>query len=199
MKDTLLRFILNLRRPTKAANIKLLKQHGEALNSLLIREVTLSDIPALAALHVKAWNQTYPFVKRPPTFEIRQYQWEEQFKQTDQSWFCLIVENSQKELIGFAKGQRYTDKLKFEGELNKLYLLQDYQRLGIGRRLVGNVIQHFLAKGINSMVLFSEPSNPSIRFYEAIKGERIYAEDGKFHGAYGWNDLAAIVPIFPKE
>lgn len=195
MKDQLIRFILSLKRPTKQANLKLLAARGETADSFLIREALSSDIPALAQLHVKAWNETYPFVKRPPSVEIRTYQWKELFNQADQKWCCFVVENRDKKLIGFARGLPYNNELNFEGELNKIYLLQAYQRLGLGRRLLAEVVNWFLAHHINSMVLFSEPSNPSIRFYEALKGERLYAANGKFNGAYAWINLKKLATM----
>ena len=199
MKTSILRFILGLKRPSKAANIKLLKERGEELDSLTIREAVVDDIVDLAQLHVTAWNQTYPFVKRTPTFETRAYQWNELFKVKDQTWCCFVVVNSKGELVGFARGKPYTDELKFDGELNKIYLLKTYQRLGLGRRLVAQVVHRFLTQGINSMVLFSEPSNPSIRFYEALKGRRLYAANGAFHGGYGWDNLKDLATSLAEQ
>jgi len=64
---------------------------------------------------------------------------------TDGSWFCFVVENRKGELVGFAKGKTYnhSDLPDFSGELNKIYLLREYQRLGLGRRLVGCVARRF--------------------------------------------------------
>ena len=171
----------------------------ETLDALVIREATRKDIPALAALHVKAWSDTYPQTLRPPTFEIRERQWREQFEKTDGSWFCLVVENRNRELIGFAKGRNYqSDDLPgYHGELNKIYLLREYQRLGVGRRLVGHVARRFLSEGISTMVLFGTAENPSCAFHEALGGEKLYAANGEFHGAYGWNDLHKLSALCP--
>src|SRR5438477_11272451 len=98
------RFVMDLPRPSKSANLRRLRKRGEYAEKFVIREVTAEDIPALAALHVKAWAQTYWTVLRPPTFKIREWQWREQFKETDKPWFCFVIQNNKKELIGFAKG-----------------------------------------------------------------------------------------------
>ena len=60
-----------------------------------------------------------------------------QFNINDGSWFCFVVENKNGELIGFAKGQKYnhSDLPMFDGELNKIYLLKDYHRKGLGTPL----------------------------------------------------------------
>ena len=44
-------------------------------------------------------------------------------------------------------------QLTVGGELNKLYVLRRYQRLGLGRRLVCLVARRFLGQGISSMLL----------------------------------------------
>jgi len=195
--NTLLRFVNGLARPSKKTNRRRLLDRGETMDSFTIREAMAVDIPKLAALHVKTWNETYLHVKRPPTFEIRKYQWKQQFTDTGTNWFCLVVENSKAELIGFAKGHRYSspDLPGYEGELNKIYLLRGYQRLGLGTRMLCYVARRFLSQGITSMVLFGSPKNPSCRFHEAMGAKRLYSKKGEFHGGYGWQDLRPLARV----
>ena len=201
--DDITRFVSGLGRPSKAENERLLSQRGESLESLVVREATPGDIPALAHLHVKTWNDTYRTVVNPPSVQLRERQWREQFGKSDGTWFCFVIENSRRELVGFAKGMLYTsdDLPNYSGELSKIYLLREYQRLGLGRRLVGHVARRFLDQGITTMVLFGTPQNPSCAFHEALEGEKLFAKNGEFHGGYGWHDLqrlAAICPIDPS-
>jgi L-amino acid N-acyltransferase YncA len=199
--NAIARFAFGLRRPSKATNLRLLRARGESLESLTIREAIPGDIPALAALHVKTWNETYWYVKHPPTYAIREQQWREQFDVTDGSWFCFVVEKRNGDLVGFAKGKSYNhaDLSDYSGELSKIYLLREYQRLGLGRRLVACVARRFLSQGINTMVLFGTPQNPSCAFHEALGGERLFAKNGEFHGGYGWRDLHGLAKSCPVE
>src|SRR5262249_50495079 len=135
--------------------------------AIIIREAAPADIPALADLHVRTWNATYPQVQKKPTYEIRERQWRDAFRVTNGSVFCFVVEEENGSLVGFAKGTP-ADRPEFSGELSKIYLLREYQRRGLGRRLVGHVARRFLNQGITSMVLFADPSNPSCSFYEAL-------------------------------
>jgi ribosomal protein S18 acetylase RimI-like enzyme len=169
--------------------------------SLIIREATAADIPALAALHVKTWNATYPDVEKKPTYEIRERQWRQAFAVTDGSVFSFVVEGPNGVLVGFAKGTPYShpDLPDFAGQLSKIYLLREYQRQGFGRRLVGHVVRRFLSQGISSMVLFADADNPSCRFYEALGAERLLDDAGNFHGGYGWRDLRRLASICPIE
>jgi len=191
------RFIMDLPRPSRASNLRRLKRLGEQLSSFTIREAVEADIPALAALHVKTWTQTYWTVLHPPTFKIREWQWKDQFKKNDGSWFCFVIANNKNELVGFAKGIKYShsDLPEFSGELNKIYILREYQRLGLGKRLLGYVAQKFISMGISNMVLFGLAENPSGGFHEAMGGEKLYSKEGEFHGGYCWRELQQLAEI----
>jgi L-amino acid N-acyltransferase YncA len=201
LKILFLRFIMGLKRPSKQTNIRLLNKQGEPLHSFKIREAGPEDISALADLHARTWKETYWTVLSPPTYETRRHQWEQQFKVNDGSWFCYVVENKDKKLVGFAKGQVYNhpDLPEFSGELNKIYLLRKYQRIGLGRKLLGYVARRFLVQGITNMVLFGTPENPSGKFHEAMGGEKMFGKNGEFHGGYCWRDLQKLADICPVD
>jgi L-amino acid N-acyltransferase YncA len=199
--NSIVRLVAGMRRPSKAVNERGLHSRGERLESFTIREVVPADLPALAALHVKTWAETYPDVTQPPSYELRERQWREQFQATDGSWFCFVVVNPKGDLIGFAKGvmPASTEPADHSGELSKIYLLRKYQRLGLGRRLVGHVARRFLSAGVHTMVLFGTPQNPSCSFHEALGGARLLAENGEFHGGYRWPDLQRLASICPGQ
>jgi len=160
-----------------------------------IRDATSSDIPALAALHVRTFNETHRG-GRPggPSYALRLEQWQDAFDVTDGTWFCVLIEDDQDEIVGFAKGVPHDGGVAgFAGELDKIYLLQTVQRQGLGRLLLLTAAERFLVRGVTSMLLFGDASNPSNGFYEAFGAERLYAESGEFNGGYGWRDLRRLV------
>jgi ribosomal protein S18 acetylase RimI-like enzyme len=160
-----------------------------------IRDAHEDDVPALARLHVETFNETHRG-GRPggPSYELRERQWREAFQVQDGTWFCFVVENDHGELVGFAKGKPHDGGVPgFAGELNKIYVLQRYHRQGVGRLLLCNVARRFLERGVTSMLLFGEATNPSNGFYEAFGAERLYSPTGEFHGGYGWRDLQQLV------
>jgi ribosomal protein S18 acetylase RimI-like enzyme len=163
--------------------------------AFVIREVVEEGIPALAQLHVITWADTYKHHPSPPTYEIREYQWRTTFELNDGSWFCFVIENSNKEMVGFAKGILKKNNTAFPGELNKIYLLRQYHGRGLGKRLVGHVARRFIEQGIFAMLLFAEPDNPTCGFYEALGAEKLFTDKGEFHGSYGWRDLKALAAV----
>jgi len=161
-------------------------------SSFTIREATPVDVSALAALHVTTFNETHG---PGPPYEVRKWQWEKAFEDKDNDWFCFVVQGENGDLVGFAKGQRYdhSDIPKFSGELNKIYILRKYQKLGLGRKLVCKVANAFAKRGISSMLLFGDANNPSNDFYEKIGAEKLFTKKGEFHGGYGWQDLKKLL------
>ena len=146
------RFLNGLKRPSKQTNLKKLQEHGETLDTFTFRDATEDDIPELGKLHAITWAETYN--AKNPNIQLRQYQWRKAFtEENDGSWFCIVIANKNNELVGFAKGKINKDEKSSElhGDLNKIYLLSDYQRLGLGKKLFGFVVQRFLSKGVNDM------------------------------------------------
>lgn len=193
--NSILRYLNGLKRPSKETNMKKLHERGETLDSFTFRDATENDIPELGKLHAITWAETYN--RKNPNIQLRQYQWRKAFtEENDGSWFCILVVNKKNELVGFAKGKIYRNEGSSEqhGDLNKIYLLSDYQRLGLGEKLFSLVVQRFLSKGVNDMVLFGVPQNPSCAFHEAMGGERLYSDKGTFDGGYRWRDLKKLVP-----
>jgi GNAT superfamily N-acetyltransferase len=187
-------------RPTRDENVRRLRERGESIDSFRFRDATPADIRALSELHVAAWNATYPGTHNPPTVAIREWQWRKAFdKKDDSGWFAVVIERPDGALVGFAKGNR-SDHPDYAGELNKIYLLPEYYRLGLGRRLMGHVVRRFLANGVTSMWLCGEADNPSGAFHEALGGHNLPNDDGTTnYGNYGWRDLRALARICPIE
>ncbi len=185
------RYLQNLRRRSRQANLKLLEERGENPDtSFIIREATEKDIVPLSQLHVKTWSDTYPMVMKPPSFAIRERQWRELFSNKERNWFVYIIEKKDGSLIGFVMGKFDEDG---SGNLNKIYLLREYQRLGLGKKMYCLVVKRFLSLGIKRMTVFAEASNPSCWFYEKMGGQKMRNADGSLnYGNYEWNDLGMI-------
>lgn len=177
-----MRTMLALRRPSR---------RGECLEPIALRDAVPDDIPALAALHVRTWNDTYAPLMKGPSAAIREQQWREAFA-NPQGWFCYVLVGPDGAPIGFTKGIFRPDH-EIPAELNKLFLLRDYQRMGLGRRLVGKVVATFLSRNITSMAAYVDPRNPSCAFFERIGGSWLVEPDGRVNFSwYVWRDLRTL-------
>jgi ribosomal protein S18 acetylase RimI-like enzyme len=194
----LARYLLNLQRPSREENARRLAARGESLDALVIRDATETDIPALAALHVKTWNATYaPMLMNGPSVATRASQWQEAFAHDDGSWFALVVQAADGRLVGFVKGKRQDAST---GQLDKIYLLGEYQRLGLGHRLVGHAVRRFVSQGLTAMSAYVDPRNPSNAFFEAIGGTWLREPNGSHNQSwYVWSDLTPVLAKCPTE
>jgi L-amino acid N-acyltransferase YncA len=160
-------------------------------DDITLRDVEPEDIRALAELHVRAFDQTHG---PGPDVSLRERQWREKLSAPDALLFCIVLEIAGRSLIGFASGtlHRSAEPSAFRGVLDKIYLLREFHRQGLGRRLFCAAAQRFLERGVDSMLLFGDANSPTNGFHEAMLGERLYDERGAFHGGYGWRDLRKL-------
>jgi L-amino acid N-acyltransferase YncA len=194
------RFLNGLKRPSTKTNLQKLKERGETLDEIIFRDAIESDIQELGKLHAITWAQTYNVKK--PNIELRQYQWLKAFtEENDGRWFCIVVVNKNNQLIGFTKGcfVKTENPPGLRGDLNKIYLLTEYQRMGLGSKLFQLAVARFRNKGVTAMTLFGAPQNPSCYFHEAMGGERVYSDKGIFDGNYKWKDLSMIASNYSQH
>lgn len=177
-------------RPVGEVNAKRLRDRGESLDSIIVRDAVAADIPALAELHVTTWNATYR-TSRGPSVSTRIRQWTEVFSKEPRLDFVVVLQDRDGRLIGFAAGKPYDGE--FAGQLSKIYLRWEYHGLGLGRRLMEETARRFAERSIESFILFAERSNPTIGFYDRLGGERLIDERGLFTGAYGWRDVRKLI------
>ena len=177
-------------RPTGKENARNLRERGESLDSITVRDAVATDVQALAELHVTTWNATYK-TTRGPTIATRTWQWDQVFAKEHRRDFVLVLEDRNGRLIGFTWGRPHEGE--FEGELSKIYLRWEYHGLGLGRRMMTETARRFLERGIHSFILFAELSNPTLGFYDRVGGERLLDDHGQFSGAYGWRDIRTLI------
>ena len=165
-----------------------------------IREASASDLSQLVALHIASFNATYPDYSPKPGYELRERQWKMLLAKKPDNWFCYVAHPEGGPIAGFATGHDFFNpKLSYKGQLDKIHFLKPYQRLGLGTLLVLQVVNRFLQQGIDSMILFADPTNPSICFYDNIKGERLLDKNKMFNGAFGWKDLHGLATFLRQQ
>lgn len=159
-----------------------------------LRSAIAADLPALARLHVDTFNETHCH-GRPdgPSYVLREQQWRDELARADERRFCLVIEDEDGKLVGFARGVPHQGGVSgYDGELNKIYLLRRVQRQGLGRLLLIAIARRFLEHGMHSMLLFGDAQSAANGFYEALGATRLYSSEGEFHGGYGWPDLRVL-------
>ncbi len=170
----------------------------------MIRQATTADAPGIARVHVDSWRTTYRGIAPDDylaslSYEEREDMWSRALTNPDNPSFVYVAEDEQEGIVGFAMGgpTRPEDDV-YKGELYAIYLLQAYQRQGMGRRLISAVAERLTEMGIHSMLLWCVVGNPSCMFYEALGGQEVRRQDFELGGVtlteigYGWTDIGAL-------
>ena len=130
---------------------------------MIIREAKLEDAEAIARVHVDSWNTTYQGIipenyiaKR--SYQKRQESWKKILsddQEKDKQHFVYVVEKKTGQIIAFADGglARNSDSI-YKGELYAIYILEAYQRQGIGKNLTKKIAEKLFHSGLNSMLVW---------------------------------------------
>jgi GNAT superfamily N-acetyltransferase len=169
-----------------------------------VRVAAVSDIEAIARVHISSWMTTYrnlmpDSVLDNLSFERRRDWWKSVIDEHSQQVF-VAEENDQ--IIGFTYfGTERENDPVYRGELYAIYLLSDHQRKGWGRLLVKATAQGLLDLGISNMLVWVLSANPARRFYEKLGGNFLRDKPVEIGGAalqesaFGWNDIRLLAEM----
>ena len=113
--------------------------------------------------------------------------------------FCFVAIQGDK-IVGFAMGSLpdYPPD-GFDGELNTIYVLPEYQHSGVGKKLFHSVVEQFKHYNNKSMFLTVFKDNLAARkWYETLDGKHIKDYLATISGQelwitiYGWSDLSVL-------
>lgn len=170
-----------------------------------IRPATTADTAAVARVHIDTWRSTYRGIV--PEAHLAGLSYEKR-QQGALRWlkeipiFC-VAEDTSAGIVGFATGGPTLEgsDQRYLGQLYAMYVLQEHQRRGTGRRLVEHVATELAAAGLCSMIIWVLVDNhPARRFYEALGGEPLGATQSIEIGgakleemAYGWQNVRPLI------
>ena len=114
-------------RPKGDENARRLRERGESVESIVFRDATAADIPALAELHVTTWNATYN-TAHGPSVAIRIAQWTEKFAKRNRRDFVLVLQDHG---LGLGRSMMQETARRFldRGRFNGAYAWRDVSRL----------------------------------------------------------------------
>ena len=171
-----------------------------------IRQATPDDATGIARVHVDSWRSSYRGVVPQEilsglSYDERQKLWDNILNSSQSHTHCFVATSHSAQIVGFACGGLAREGPQtYKGEIYSIYLLQDYQRRGIGRRLLLSVAEQLMGAGIDSMLLWVFECNHSARrFYAFLGGEVVRRKNLSIGGAdimevgYGWKDIGSLV------
>ena len=134
----------------------------------------------MSKVHVDTWRTSYAGIVPAEhlaglSYRDREARWEQILTADRPAESNFVAETVAGDVVGFAGGGPEREgNPTYRGELYGIYLLEAYQRKGLGRRLVSAVAHRLLADGFGSMLVWVLKDNhPACRFYESLGGERV--------------------------
>lgn len=174
-----------------------------------IRRGTLDDSSGIAMVHLQTWQKSYR--KFFPHEKLDNYSLSEsaqKWKTRIQSYvkeriILLVAEDFQKRIIGFATGgpsgiYEKSGIAVYECEVYAIYVLNEYQKKGIGSALIKEMTKYLLQSGWKSMIIWTLKESDYHRFYEKLGGiaqeTKRYFKWGTEHvlSGYVWKDISLI-------
>ncbi|MEG4282602.1 GNAT family N-acetyltransferase [Microcoleus sp. A006_D1] len=173
---------------------------------MIVREAKIADAPAIARVNVDTWRTAYRKIVPPDylaqqSYQKRESSWQEILANVKNTGgFVCVAENDSGQIVGFAAGGcERTGKYIYQGELFAIYILEEYQRQGIGQQLVRAVATKLAELSLNSMLVWVLGDNSACQFYVFLGGEKVDEEQTSRAGvllkeiAYGWKDIAVLI------
>lgn len=174
-----------------------------ASGNVSYREATIEDSFAAARVNVQSWTESFAAIRPQSALgnmsvEQRAALFRRRFAADLYKMF--VAEVPRQGVIGFVDvGRARENCWGCDVELYALYILKEFQRKGIGRRLFDLAAGAVASKGMNSLYLIVLQDSPYKPFYERMGGRRLAerssgataGEDA--HIIYAWDNLRASV------
>jgi len=180
-----------------------------------VRRARPDDAPGIAAVHVAAWRSAYAGIlddaylaHLSETRLAAFYQRAIQDRAGGHAVFVATAGGSDRPgdsaspeapVIGFASGGRARRSGLAEGEVETLYVLDDYRERAVGRRLMRAMAAHLRAIGCGSALVWVLSDNPAGWFYRHLGGKPVMTEEIRIAGrpvqqsAYAWNPIDVLL------
>lgn len=137
---------------------------------MIIRKATLNDAPGIAKVHVDSWRTTYKGIIQDDflkslSYEKRTELWKKNI--TKENNYVVVAESNEGQIVGFADAwKRETNVVESSSDLTSIYLLEEYQGQGIGKKLFKELFVHFKQLGYRKIFVEVLEENKTRYFYE---------------------------------
>ena len=171
---------------------------------IVIRRAAPRDAEAIARVRIDGWRTSYRGLIPAAYLDGMQVDastalWDK-ILAAGPNPASVFVASHGDEVIGFAASSLLAEpKFGLNAELTAVYLRREFQRVGLGRRLIAAVVDDQRALGATGMIVWVIAANkPARAFYEALGAELLVEQAFQWDGmdlleaAYGWRDLDAL-------
>lgn len=161
-----------------------------------IRNAGPADARAVADVHFKSWNGAYsgiiPHRALSAMIARRDHKW---WASAIRRVATVLVVEMGGEIVGYATlGRNRARELSQQGEIYELYILPEYQGVGLGTRLFRAARRKLAEHGLKGLVVWALEDNAgAISFYEgaggvdAAEGIEVFEQKAHRKIAFTWS------------
>lgn len=169
------------------------------------RAARVTDAPAIAAIHVASWRDTYSSILEPgflagPIEQDRLVHWTEKLSSADSGFSVAVASLFDERLVGFVATDRDHDP-RWGSMVDNLHVLPEMRGRKIGETLLRSAARRLAARrtggGLHLWVF--EANRAARRFYERLGGRvveqgisQIAAANGRTILRVHWPDLSDL-------
>lgn len=147
------------------------------MENIIIRKAKLEEAETIIDINIEVWNTTYKGlipqeiidmlqIKSPARIEKNQ-------KDIKEKGNVFVAEVNGK-IVGYSSyGKTRDENFPDTGEIYTGYILDDYQRLSLGRRLAVACMEEMVKDGFKTMITKCLVGNPTNEFHKSLGGEFI--------------------------
>ncbi|MEO8566181.1 MAG: GNAT family N-acetyltransferase [Betaproteobacteria bacterium] len=171
---------------------------------IVIRRAAPRDAEAIARVRIDGWRTSYRGLIPAAYLDGMQVDastalWDK-ILTAGPNPASVFVATHGDEVVGFAAANMLAEpRYGLNAELTAVYLRREFQRVGLGRRLIAAVVDAQRALGATGMIVWVIAGNkPARAFYEALGAELLVEQAFQWDGmdlleaGYGWRDLTAL-------
>lgn len=183
-----------------------------ARSLVTVRRAHAADAEGIAAVHAEVWRNAYAGIlpsaylaRLSPLRLALSYRRALAVREPGHALFVAVAPDAESgsRTIGFVSGGRARRPLRDaaapQGEVETLYLLDDWRDQGVGRRLMRAMAAHLAAIGCRSAFVWALSDNPATHFYRRLGGRLVARERIAFAGAeveqsaFLWSPIEALL------
>jgi GNAT superfamily N-acetyltransferase len=176
------------------------------ISSIVIRPARAGDAEAIARVRVDSWRETYHGMIPQGYLDAMKLEesralWEKVLTAGSTAVSVFVAECGA-EIVGFGSGNMLAEpKHGFDAELSAVYVRREFQRAGIGRRLVAETAAALSQRdrGASGLIVWVIAGNKGARaFFERMGGELVVEQAFQWDGmdlveaGYGWRALGTL-------
>jgi 3-deoxy-manno-octulosonate cytidylyltransferase (CMP-KDO synthetase) len=166
------------------------------------REGGKNDIPDVARIYVESVRRSFECVYPQDyldglTVERREEVVGERFAEPE--YRLHVAESATGKMIGFVEsGMPVLDGVSSERQIISIYLLPEFQRLGVGKGLFDVCVSKLVEDRVSTLCLDTVKTSPFRRFYEKLGGKAVgegshrFGDDDMATVIYYWDDLSKL-------